>query len=1117
MKNKFFSLFGMCIILILFSCITKEKVDHDLSSVPTTLFELVPSDASNIDFINAVQDDDTFNILTYRNFYNGGGVAIGDVNNDGLADIYFTANKEKNKLFLNKGNWKFEDITDKAGVAGNRAWSTGVTMADVNSDGWLDIYVCNSGDVLGDDRQNELYINQGIDPGEKGIPEFIESGEKYNLNDEGFSTHASFFDYDQDGDLDCYVLNNSFKNPDKITINTHAVSRFEKDNLGGDKLFRNDGNSFTEVTEEAGIYNSKIGFGLGISVSDLNGDLLPDIYISNDFWERDYLYFNKGNGKFSEELPDRISVCSVSSMGSDIADLNNDGTYEIFTTDMLPADNYRLKTMTVFDPYHLEDLKYRLSYHYQILQNTLQLNDGNGNFQEMAHLAGVGATDWSWGALLFDFENDGWKDIFVSNGIYRDIMYLDFTNFINDQEEVKKIVKAKGRFSWRDFAAFIPSKPISNYAFKNQLSIAPGAVPTFINKSMELGLSEPSFSNGAAYGDLDNDGDMDLVVNNVNMKAFVYRNNTTNKYLKIKFIGSGKNPFGIGAMVQIESTNKKQYLQNFQSRGFESSVEPVLIFGLGADTAIEKLTVYWPDQKTQVIENIKANQTITLDHKNARLISKENKTSTISTLYQKASDRIKGDHRHRENTFNDFDTERLLPRMLSTEGPKIIKGDINGDKRDDFILLGAADDPDKVFIQQTNGNFTLSNTTAMLADKIQESTCGALFDADQDGDQDLLIGAGGNEIHKGIEAFVLRYYENNGNGIFNKVPDKTPLTAGNFSCIVPCDVDNDKDQDVFIGGRVVPGNYGLPPRSYLFRNDGNGKWTDIIPQKFGAFGMVTDAVWSDTDSDGDKDLIIVGEWMPIIILENSNGQLLNRKIIPNSFGWWTKIIASDLNKDGKEDYVLGNWGLNSKFKADKNKPLIMYVKDFDNNKKSEFIINWYPPSDHTSFPFASKKDLLDQLPHLKKANVKFEDYSRKKYETLFTDQERKNALTYVANYLESAILWSGTDSFKLTPLPLEAQVSPVFAIIAEDIDGDSHVDIWLGGNFYGLKPEAGRLDSSRGVLLKGSSDGVFKSVLNDISGIYIKGEVRDAQTILIQNRPCILIARNNMDSQCFCK
>ena len=1103
-------------ILMHASCIKQEKVSADVSIGKDTLFTLLPAEQTKIDFVNTVQDDDTFNILTYRNFYNGGGVAIGDINNDGLADVYFTANKEKNKLYLNQGNWKFEDITEQAGVGGNRAWSTGVTMADVNGDGWLDIYVCNSGDVSGDDRENELFINQGIAPGEQKFPIFIESAKKYNLNDEGFSTHASFFDYDQDGDLDCYVLNNSFKNPDKISTNTYSVSRFDKDNLGGDKLFRNDGNTFTEVTQQAGIYNSKIGFGLGISVSDLNGDMLPDMYISNDFWERDYLYFNKGNGKFSEELADRISVCSVSSMGSDIADLNNDGTYDIFTTDMLPADNYRLKTMTVFDPYHLEDLKYRSSYHYQILQNTLQLNDGKGDFQEIAHLAGVGATDWSWGALLFDFENDGWKDIFVSNGIYRDIMYLDFTNFINDQDEVKKVVQAKGRFSWQDFAAYIPSNPIPNYAFKNKLSASGASIPVFVNKSTELGLAKPGFSNGAAYGDLDNDGDMDLVVNNVNMTAYVYRNNTKKNYLKLKFSGPGKNPFGIGATAIIESGNKKQFLQNFQSRGFESAVEPVLVFGLGSDSIVQKLTVTWPDRKSQFIQNVSANQTITLNYQNAEATPLE-ATHTTTALFKDATDLIKGDHRHKENTFNDFDTERLLPRMLSTEGPKIIKGDVNGDKKEDFVLLGAAEDPDKIFVQQVNGFFIPSNQAEMDADKSQESTCGSLFDADGDGDQDLLIGSGGNEIQKGINAFVLRYYENDGQGNFIKMPEKTPLTAGNFSCIVPCDIDNDRDQDLFIGGRIVPGNYGLPPRSYLFRNDGNGKWTDIIPQKFGAFGMVTDATWSDTDQDGDKDLILVGEWMPILILENEHGQLVNRKIIPNSFGWWNKILAKDLNKDGKDDFILGNWGINSKFKADNAKPLVMYVKDFDNNKKSEFIINWYAPLDPTPFPFASKKDMLDQLPHLKKTNVKFEDYAHKKYETLFTEQERKNAMTYVATYLESAILWNDKDSFKLASLPLEAQVSPVFSIVAEDLDEDGFTDIWLGGNFYGLKPEAGRLDSSKGVLLKGSAQGIFYSVSSDISGIHIHGEVRDAQTIAINNKPCILMARNNMDSKCFCK
>ncbi|MEM8888777.1 MAG: CRTAC1 family protein, partial [Bacteroidota bacterium] len=622
------------------------------------LFSQLDSAQTGLNFINKVEDQKDFNVLTYRNFYNGGGVAIGDINNDGLPDVYFTANMAPNRLYLNKGNWEFEDISVKAGIAGEKAWSTGVSMVDINADGFLDIYVCNSGDIQGDNKENELFINQGD-------MTFVEKAVEYGLNDKGFSTHASFFDYDQDGDLDCYVLNNSFKDPNRIDL--YKKAREETDEEGGDKLFRNDGDTFTDVTLEAGIYNSQIGFGLGVSVSDLNGDMLPDIYVSNDFWERDYLYINQGNGKFSEELPDRISQTSVSSMGADIADINNDGSPEVFSTDMLAGDNYRLKAMTVFDPYHLEDIKYRANYHYQILQNCLQLNDGNANFQEIGFMAGISATDWSWGALMFDFENDGWKDIFVANGIYHDIMYMDFTAFISDQANVEKIVKESGRADFRDFLPYLPSNPLSNFAFVNNRNLQ------FSSEADALGLGEASFSNGAAYGDLDLDGDLDLIVNNVNMPAFIYRNNSDslnkNHFLKIELKGSQANPQGIGARVRIKYGNQEQELQHYTARGFESSVEPGLLFGLGNSSEIEELEVIWPDRKREVLTAVKADHKIILQYENASEDFKPTGIKSTSLFTENSSMTFPEKAIHTENIYNDFNHELLLPHMLSTEGP----------------------------------------------------------------------------------------------------------------------------------------------------------------------------------------------------------------------------------------------------------------------------------------------------------------------------------------------------------------------------------------------------------------------------------------------------------------
>jgi len=1081
---------------LIFACTPEKKSAVEPSE---KLFTKLEADQTGIDFINEVQDDEFFNILTYRNFYNGGGVAIGDINNDGFADIYFTANMQPNRLYLNKGNWRFQEIAESSGVTGSRGWSTGVTMADVNGDGLLDIYVCNSGDIEGDNRENELFINNGD-------LTFSEQSAKYNLNDPGFTTHASFFDYDLDGDLDCYILNNSFKNPDKISA--FANTREEKDDFGGDKLFRNDGDTFTNVTNEAGIYNSAIGFGLGVSVSDLNGDMLPDLYISNDFWERDYLYYNQGNGKFSEELTGSVSISSLSSMGADIADLNNDGYSDIYTTDMLPSDNYRLKTMTIFDPYHLEEYKFRASYHYQILQNCLQLNNGRGKFQETAHLSGVGATDWSWGALIFDFDNNGWKDIYVCNGITREIMYLDFTNFISDKEEVRKIVTEKGKFDWRDFAEYMPSSPLSNFAFVNDEN---PVIPSFANQADELGLAEPGFSNGAAYGDLDNDGDMDLIVNNVNMPAFVYQNNSTNNYLKIKFQGKELNRFGVGAKVRVAGHGWQQVMQHYPSRGFESAVEPGILFGLGNIDLVDTLEVIWPDKSKQLLSNVAVNQSLTLDQEAATEMFVPQMPGQPALFVR--SDLIRGESKHQENVFNDFDRELLLPRMFSTEGPKIIRGDINGDGLEDFIAAGSTDDPDKLFVNR--GAYWERSTSSswnklVEEDRQFETTCGAIFDLDGDGDNDILLGAGGNDLGKGIEGYKLRYYENKGNENFIRNIEKTPPAAGNFSCIIPDDFNNDGQTDLFIGARIVPGNYGLTPRSFLLENRGAGIYQDVTTESIGTLGMVCDALWMDIDGDNDRDLIVVGEWMRPTVLENEGGQMRHSSWLVDSPGWWTAIESADLDHDGREDLVLGNWGLNTRLKANEQKPLSIYVKDFDHNGKTEFIINWFPGVSEQSYPFASKMDITQQMPNLKKENLKYEDYAHRTYESLLPEEARKNALTYTATNMQTSVLWNDDSTFSLQPLPIAAQVSPVFGIAAHDFDNDGVKDIWLGGNFYGLKPEMGRHNSSKGIYLKGEGNRQFKYIAPERSGIEVSGEVRDVEIFKSNNGEIsLVVARNN--------
>ncbi len=1073
--------------LLMWTCQKEVPLSSD------TLFTQIPASKSGIDFTNQVEDKEDFNILNYRNFYNGGGVAIGDINNDQLPDIYFTANMEANRLYLNKGGFQFEDITEVAGVAGTKAWSTGVTMVDINADGLLDIYVCNSGDIKGDNKENELFINQGNNT-------FVEEAAKWGLNNQGFSTHASFFDYDRDGDLDCYLLNNSFRSPDRIEF--YGKKRDEVHAEGGDKLLRNEGDRFVDVTQEAGIYTSDIGFGLGVSISDINGDMWPDVYVSNDFWERDYLYINQGNGTFSEELSDRTDICSLSSMGADIADLNNDGAPEVITTDMLPPDNKRIKTMTQFSPFYLQNFKAEATYHHQILQNCLHLNDGTGHFQEMANFAGTAASDWSWGALSFDFDNNGLKDIFISNGIIKDLTDFDFVDFIMDKEAVRKTVEETKRADFRDFLPAMPSTKIENAAFVNNGDL------TFTNLSTSLGLATPSFSNGAAYGDLDDDGDLDLVVNNNNMEAFLYRNNSDQQYLKIELQGPPTNPLGVGAKVQIKSGNRIQELQHFPTRGFESSCEPGLIFGLGETTEVDELTVIWPDLSTQRWTKVGSQQKILAKYAEAKE-KYQVQSNTSKTLFADLSNNLFiGNTKHQENRFNDFDQERLLPKLLSTEGPKIVKGNINQDNLEDFVVLGASGDEDKVFIQQANGTFRRMPQSAIAKDKDAESSCGILYDVDADGDQDLIIGIGGNEYGKGFQSFSNRMYINDGRGQFSRGLEQIPPIIGFVSCMEKNDINADGRDDLFIGGRAVPGNYGLNPRSFVLEKL-PFDWADITNEESGNLGMVTDAKWVDFANDEQSELVVVGEWLPIVFLKKVDKELKVVETIPNSSGWWNTVEAADLNGDGRQDLILGNWGDNSKLKAKPTQPLNLYINDFDQNKKSDIVMTWYPPGETKAFPFASKMDMTAQMPGLKKKFLKYSDYAEASYEDMFPEADRARSLKKEAQYLKSAILWNEEDGFRLEALPWQAQLSPIYSIVAEDLDGDEKVDLFLGGNFYGLKPEIGRLDGNHGTFLKGDGKGNFTYLSPEESGLKIKGEVRDATTINTRNGKVLIVARNN--------
>ena len=1080
------------------------------------LFKEIKANESGINFENKLSFDAKFNIYTYRNYYNGGGVGLGDVNNDGLIDIYMTANMLPNKLFLNKGNFKFEDITATSKVAGTKAWSTGVSLADVNGDGLLDIYVCNSGDIKGDNKQNELFINQGNNA--KGIPEFKEEAEKYGLADKGFSTHAAFFDYDKDGDLDMYLLNNSYQAIG--SFNLRKNERPNRDPVGGDKLFRNDDNHFTDVSEEAGIYGSIIGFGLGVTVGDIDKDGWLDIYVSNDFFERDYLYHNNGDGTFTEELENCMRSVSAASMGADMADINNDAFPDIFVTDMLPREEGRLKTVTTFDNWDRYQLNIQNGYWHQFTRNMLQLNNGDNTFSEIGRLTDVAATDWSWGALIFDFQNDGRKDIFVANGIYQDLTDQDFLKFVTEENTVQQIMSNKGE-AYKKLVELIPSNPIPNHAFVNRGGLS------FQDEAQKLGLGNPGFSNGSAYGDLDNDGDLDLVVNNVNMPFSLFQNqsrqlNSENNYLKFELKGIKANTNAIGTKITAYVNGEKIYLEHIPIRGFQSTVDPRPNIGLGKSTVVDSIIVEWPDNKMTILRNVKVNQTIRLNQENAL---KEGNGNISNESQQKLFTEIVTSppfsFQHLENPFVDFDRERLVFHMLSSEGPCICKGDLNGDKREDFYIGGSSGKPGSLFFQQPNGQFLSVQKQLFDADKDSEDTDCTIFDANGDGKNDLYVASGSNEVSNSSSSLADRLYFNSSGG--KLVKSDQILPANQFestSTVKPADYDLDGDIDLFVGVRSIPFFYGLPASGFMLQNDGKGNFKDVTSKALPALkniGMITDAAWFDFDNDKDDDLILAGEYMAIRIFQNNAGkftEISKNAGFENTNGWWNSIEIADLNADGYKDIVIGNHGLNSRFRASQNKPIDLYINDFDQNGTIEQILCQY--NGEKSYPLILRHDLVLQMPILKKKYLKYNSYKNQQITDIFEKPMLESALKLKANTLETVVyLNTGKGTFIKKQLPVEAQFSPVYAISINDFDGDSHQDILLGGNLYQAKPEVGRYDASYGLFLKGNGSGDFKSVLAKDSGFKLKGQTRGFSLLSVKNESILIVANNNDQAQTF--
>ena len=1079
-----------------------------------TLFTEMPGDSTGINFINKLSFDENFNVYTYRNFYNGGGVALGDINNDGLIDIYFTGNQVPNKLYLNKGDFKFEDITERAGVAGEQGWSTGVAMADVNGDGLLDIYVCSSGKVEGDSsKRNELFINNGD-------LTFRESAEEYGVADKGYTTHAAFFDYDKDGDLDLYILNNSYQAIG--SFNLRKNERTKRDALGGDKLMRNDGDHFTDVSEEAGIYGSVIGFGLGVTVGDVNNDGWPDIFVSNDFFERDYLYINNHDGTFSETLTDQMKSISGASMGADLADIDNDGCPDLFVTEMLPKENARLKTVTTFEDWNRYQYNVQNNYYHQFTRNMLQINNGNNTFSEIGRLAGVEATDWSWGALMFDMDNDGLKDIFVANGIFQDLTNQDFLQFASNEEFVKSVV-AKNSVDYKKLLEIIPSTPVANYAFKNLGNL------NFENQASQWGLATPGFSNGAAYADLDNDGDLDLVVNNVNMPSFVYRNETNrlnpnHHFIKLNLTGKDQNTFAIGAKITAEGGGQKFYMEQMPMRGFQSTVDHRPNIGLGDIQMLDRLTVVWPDGSVTRLDSVKVDQTLSLRQSDGIIVPAKSEMEVTATkpILKDISPSKLIDFVHQENNFVDFDRDHLIFHMLSTEGPRMAKGDVNGDGLEDLFIGGAKDQPGALFVQTSEGKFRRTNEELFEKDKVSEDMGCIFFDADNDKDMDLYVCSGGNEFSPSSTALIDRLYLNDGKGNFTRSSQILPTSSSfeSTSTVKAADYDGDGDQDLFVGVRTRAFSYGLPMNGYILNNDGKGNFGDVtkdVAPGLIEVGMITDAVWADIDGDKDMDLIVVGEYMPIKIFVNEGGKFTDQTGsagLEKSNGWWNRIVAADLDNDGDLDFVIGNHGVNSRFKAAAEKPLCMYVNDFDQNGTIEHVICSY--NGDQSYPAILRHDLVSQIPSLKKKYLKYETFKNETVTDIFTPEQLKGALELKVFEMRSCMLINdGNGKFTLQPLPMEAQFSPVYGIEISDVDKDGFMDILLGGNLYHVKPEVGRYDASYALYLKGDGAGNFEALPSKESGINIHGEIRDILSLQSRKGPLTVFSRNDDSVQVY--
>lgn len=1068
------------------------------------LFSLLPPDSTGVTFVNRVEDRPERNVLNFEYLYNGGGVAVGDVNGDGRPDLYFTANSGSNELYLNQGDFQFREATEKARIGGRNGWTTGVTMADVNGDGLLDVYVCKSGPIGAEHRRNRLYINQGSSG--KGIPQFKEKAEEYGLDDPAYSTHATFFDYDRDGDLDLYLLNNPPVRDPRVNAQPTAQQRRT---LSDDKLYRNDtdapgAGTFVDVTEKAKLKDEVLGYGLSATVSDVNKDGWPDIYVANDFYVEDRLYINQGDGTFVNAIHGWIDHMSRSSMGSDIADYNNDGRPDIFVLDMLAESNRRQKLLNVGRRPTRESNQY--------VRNMLHLHNGNGTFSEIGQLAGVSNTDWSWAALLADFNLDGFKDLYVTNGVRYDYTNMDFQY----SRYLPAVRGEKKGAELYDLIDEIPSTPMPNYIFRNEGDL------TFENMSTDWGVAQKGFSGGAAYADFDGDGDLDLVVNNINEPAWIYRNNTVERtahnFLRVELEGEGQNRFGIGAKVTLETPEGRTFFQEMMpARGFQSSVEPALTFGLDTTQTVD-LTVTWPDQTRQRVSGVRADQTITLYQKEAKPFESKPKASPEQPLEKRSSERSGLVFAHRENSYRDYRHEPLLPHMLSRLGPALARGDVDGDGREDVFVGGAQGQSSALFLQRPDGSFSRASSEALVADRRFEDVAATFFDVEGDGDLDLYVVSGGaSEVR--AEAYQDRLYLNDGTGTFEVAPEALPPIKSSGGAVAAHDYDSDGDEDLFVGGRVRPLKYPMSPRSYLLENEG-GRFKDVTDQVAEVLrrpGMVTDAQWHDLSGDGTEELILTGEWMPIRVFRRDDSGGFTERTgtlgLEASNGWWYCLEVADFDGDGDADLVAGNRGLNAQIQARPEEPASIYAGDFDRDGGIEPILSHY--IDGTEYPVSRRDRLIDELSLFRARFRTYESYAEATMDQVLTQEQLKRAKRFTAYTFTTSLFEQQGGRFVRRDLPMEAQFSPARDLVVRDVNGDDRPDVLLAGNDFTVRRPWGPSNAGQGALLMNEGNLAFEAQRAHASGFFAPGDVRSLLLVPTPDASLIVVGNNDASVDLF--